>query len=279
MALDLASIFDDAQGYVMLSRVENLEQVYILCSLNEEKLKPSIKALAELEAMNKRSINQNPIPWKQKKENAIKIASLNCMNLRNNFNDIISDNTLLESTMLALSETWLEHETNLHLDGYSEHFNSVGPGKGLAIYFKAETFKHIEDIKKQKMQLTKMGSPDLDVIALYRSEQGNSSELLEHIIQLIAPDKNTVICGDFNICYLATRNNRITKYLEQNGFIQLMKEPTHIQGRLLDHFYFRPRQNNDVKTEIFRYSPYYTDHDAICTTVTLAQSATSQKPS
>ena len=279
VALDLASIFDDAQGYVMLSRVENLEQVYILCSLNEEKLKPSIKALAELEAMNKRSINKNPIPWKQKKENAIKIASLNCMNLRNNFNDIISDNTLLESTMLALSETWLEHETNLHLDGYSAHFNSVGPGKGLAIYFKAETFKHIEDIKKQKMQLTKMRSPDLDVIALYRSEQGNSSELLEHIIQLIAPDKNTVICGDFNICYLATRNNRITKYLEQNGFIQLMKEPTHIQGRLLDHFYFRPRQTDDVKTEVFRYSPYYADHDAICTTITLAQSVPSQKQS
>ena len=52
--------FDDAQGYVMLSRVENLEQVYILSSINEGKLKPSPKALAELEKMNKRSINQNP---------------------------------------------------------------------------------------------------------------------------------------------------------------------------------------------------------------------------
>ena len=74
VALDLASIFDDAQGYVMLSRVENLEQVYILSSINEEKLKPSPKALAELEKMNKRSINQNPIPWKQKKVNSIKLA-------------------------------------------------------------------------------------------------------------------------------------------------------------------------------------------------------------
>ena len=215
VALDLASIFDDAQGYVMLSRVENLEQVYILSSINEEKLKPSPKALAELEKMNKRSINQNPIPWKQKKVNAIKIASMNCMNLRNNFKDVTSDNTLLESTMLALSENWLERETNLPLEGYSEHFNSARPGKGLATYFKADIFKYVKDIKKQKMQLTKMESKELDVISVYRSEQGNSSELLEHIIELITPDKNTAIYGDFNICFIATRNNRITKYLEQ----------------------------------------------------------------
>ena len=199
------------------------------------------------------------------------------MNLRNNFKDVTSDNTLLESTMLALSENWLERETNLPLEGYSEHFDSARPGKGLATYFKADIFKYVKDIKKQKMQLTKMESKELDVIAVYRSEQGNSSELLEHIIELITPDKNMAICGDFNICYLATRNNRITKYLEQNGFTQLVKEPIHIQGRLLDHFYFKPRQNDPVKTEVFRYSPYYADHDAICTTITLAESKSGQE--
>ena len=96
------------------------------------------------------------------------------------------------------------------------------------------------------MQLTKMESPKLDVIAVYRSEQGNSVELLDHIKDLITPMKSTVIFGDFNICYLSTRNNRITKYLEQNGFKQLVKEATHIRGRLLDHFYIRQNENNVV---------------------------------
>ena len=73
VALDLESIFDDAQGYVMLSRVEDLAQIYILSSIKEEKLRPSAKALAELAKMNKRSINQNPIPWKHKQENSLKI--------------------------------------------------------------------------------------------------------------------------------------------------------------------------------------------------------------
>ena len=56
-----------------------------------------------------------------------------------------------------------------------------------------------------------------------------------------------------------------------------MKEPTHIQGRLLDHFYFKPRQNDPVKTEVFRYSSYYADHDAICTTITSAESKSGQE--
>ena len=117
------------------------------------------------------------------------------------------------------------------------------------------------------MQLTKFESSELDMIAVIRSEQGNSLELLEHIKDLITQDKNTAICGDFNICYLSTRNNRITKYLEGNGFKQLVKEATHIQGRLLDHFYIRLMQENTVKTSLLRYSPYYSDHDAICTTI------------
>ena len=113
VALDLESIFDDAQGYVMLSRVEDLAQIYILSSIKEEKLRPSAKALAELAKMNKRSINQNPIPWKRKQENSLKIASMNAMNMKNNFDDISCDRTILESPLIVFSETWLNKETNL----------------------------------------------------------------------------------------------------------------------------------------------------------------------
>ena len=116
-----------------------------------------------------------------------------------------------------------------------------------------------------------MESPKLDVIIVYRSEQGNSVELLDHIKDLITPMKSTVICGDFNICYLSTRNNRITKYLEENGYKQLVKEATHIKGRLLDHFYIRQHEKDSPATSVFRYSPYYSDHDAICSTINILE--------
>ena len=119
------------------------------------------------------------------------------------------------------------------------------------------------------MQLSKLESTLLDVIVVYRSERGNSLELLENIKSLITHGKDTAIFGDFNICYLSTRNNRISKYLEQNGFSQLVREATHIQGRLLDHFYLKTA--NEVKSSVLRYSPYYSDHDAICTSITFPQ--------
>ena len=251
----------------MLSRVEEFEQIYILDSLPEDKIRASGKALTELKEMNKRSINENPIPWKQENESCIKIASLNCMNLSNNYDDIVGDRTLMESSIIAFSETWLDQKTIVNLNGFKAHFNSIGPGKGLAIYMKDNTFHPLMDIKQEKMQLSKLQSQDLDLITVYRSDQGNTTELLQHLINLIDNDMATVVCGDFNICYQTSRNNKITQYLEKNGFSQLMKEATHIKGRHIDHFYFKPGNKFHEHPSIFRYSPYYSDHDALCTTV------------
>ena len=85
VALDISSAFEDAQAHVMLSRVEEFAQIYILDSLPEEKIRTSPKALIELFKMNDRSMNKNPLPWKNETNKFIKISSLNCMNLKNTF--------------------------------------------------------------------------------------------------------------------------------------------------------------------------------------------------
>ena len=116
------------------------------------------------------------------------------------------------------------------------------------------------------MQLTKIESKDMDIIAVYRSEQGNTSDLLRHITSMIKNEKATVILGDFNICYQSTRNNKISKYLTNNGFKQFVDEPTHIKGRHIDHLYFKPSKIFCESPSMYRYTPYYSDHDAICAT-------------
>ena len=267
VALDISSIFDDAQAHVMLSRVEEFQQIYILESLPEEKIRASNKALAELAEMNSRSLNQNPITWKQQDRSFVKICSLNCMNLQNNFDDILCDQTLKESTLLALSETWLDQKTTLNINGYKSHNNSIGPGKGLALYYKSEIFKPGPEIKEEKMQISKIESEEVDVIIVYRSEQGNLTDLVEHLKKLINLEVNTVVTGDFNLCYVANKHNKVTKYLENDGFSQLMNEPTHIKGRHIDHLYFRQGSKPVQIASIYRYSPYYSDHDAICATI------------
>ena len=153
------------------------------------------------------------------------------------------------------------------IDGFKAHFNSSGPGKGLAIYLKDKMFEPTVDIKEEKMQLTKIESSDLQVIILYRSEQGSTLKLIEHLETMIEERIATVICGDFNICYKTNRNNRVTKFIETKGFKQLMQAPTHIKGRNIDHFYFRSGGLINEDPHIYRYSPYYTDHDATCATI------------
>ena len=173
----------------------------------------------------------------------------------------------MESTILACSETWLDQDTSFNINGYKAHYNSIGPGKGLALYYRDDTFKPTIDIKEDKMQISKLKSATLEVIVVYRSEQGNLSKLLEHLMTLITPGVTSIVCGDFNICYYNNRNNKVTQYLEKNGFLQLVTQATHIKGRHLDHFYIKPSDNNLMIPSMYRYSPYYSDHDAICATI------------
>ena len=117
------------------------------------------------------------------------------------------------------------------------------------------------------MQITKLESSELDVIVIYRSQQANLTELTEHLMDMITPGITTVVCGDLNICYLSNKNNRITKSLEENGFSQLLKEATHIKGRHIDHFYYKLGEKIAKDPSLYRYSPYYSDHDSICATI------------
>ena len=64
------------------------------------------------------------------------------------------------------------------------------------------------DIKQEKMQLTKLQSEDLEIIIVYRSDQGNTKELLQHLTNLVKNDAATVVCGDFNICYQTRRKKQ-----------------------------------------------------------------------
>ena len=58
--MDINSVFDDAQAYVMLSRVQQIEQVFILGELDESKIRTSRIALQELHRMKLVSLNSNP---------------------------------------------------------------------------------------------------------------------------------------------------------------------------------------------------------------------------
>ena len=109
------------------------------------------------------------------------------------------------------------------------------------------------------MQLAKFTSSSLDIIAIYRSQRGTYSELNQNIEMMKTEGKQTLVIGDFNFCYIEKLTNITRKYLNTQNFIQIVEEPTHIEGHLLDQAYL----NGHVEAKAETHSKYYTDHKGI----------------
>ena len=188
----------------MLSRVQQIDQVFILGELDESKIRTSRIALQELHRMKLVSINTNPTPWLKDEKNCVKIASLNCAGLAPHFQDIKCDEHLLKADVIHLIETSIKKEDEPYFDlaGYSSHYTSVGNGKGLVTYFKSTLVEFEHEVKETNMQIVKFTSPELDTINVYRSKNGHSVELLNHLVQIMTEDRPTLITGDFNMCYI-----------------------------------------------------------------------------
>ena len=131
VALDIESCFEPAQAYVMLSRVQELDQIFIIDKLTPSKLKPNCGAKSELLSMNERSLNTNPTNWNKHGTDSLKIASLNIRGLKGNLEDLRSDVRIKKADIIHLQETSIKDDECQHLslsNNYSNHFLNVGQG-------------------------------------------------------------------------------------------------------------------------------------------------------
>ena len=56
----------------------------------------------------------------------------------------------------------------------------------------------------------------------------------------------------------------IIREIEKLGFEQQLKQPTHIEGRQIDHvFLYSPHHETTPSPEVHQFGQYFTDHDLI----------------
>jgi exonuclease III len=140
---------------------------------------------------------------------------------------------LLQADVICLQETWLNdgegEKGDYQLEGYKAFFNSVGPGKGVTLFVK-EGLRLGEAAKftDANIQLTKLVMNGMEIINIYRSQDEPLPSAARHLRDLLDPQTDTLIIGDFNIC--ATKANPLRNFLEGAGFKQLVTLPTHIKG-------------------------------------------------
>ena len=234
--------------------------------LNETKIYASHAAIEELKKMNKLSVNEKTSTWLNPRNSRTRISVINCGSLRPQHQHLALDRSLTISDVICLPESWIwedEETSGLALEGFTAHHNSVGRGRGITIYFKESKFHHVEDIKDEKIQLTKLSGKQIELIVVYKAPTGKDSVLASHLERIISPDKDTIVCGDFNMCFIENRRNKSTTFLVEQNFKQIIHEATHIDGGHIDHVYLRSEDSLAVLTEL--YSPYFTakDHDAL----------------
>ena len=251
----------------MLSRVQCIDQVFIIDQLNEKKIRVNNKALTEVKRLDTNSINRNPPIWNQMDHEGLRIASLNCAGLASHIIDINSDHKLKNADILLLQETSLEKTsdtTNLTIEDFPvKNFIKISNGRGVASFLKDKPSRR-ETVEEQNMQLEKLSFERVDIVQVYRSANGNAHTLIEKLIGILDDKKMTVILGDFNICTKAEPKNVVSAFLFSRGFQSMMFEPTQIIGRCIDQCYVSKQM--DI-AEIMRYSPYYSDHDGILVTL------------
>ena len=110
IVVDLRTVFTAAMAYVILSRVQEISQLFILECLPVQKIYADPDALLELKRLNDISMNNNPSIWENQTESSIKICSLNCQSLKPKFLHIKDDPVLQYADVKLFSQTWLESD-------------------------------------------------------------------------------------------------------------------------------------------------------------------------
>ena len=274
LVVDLNSCFCAAIAYVMLSRVQNIEQLFLL-SLDTTKIYADEKALEEMAKLQISAINSEANmmddDWIEDDENNLRITSLNIHHLPNRLLDLQCDPTILNSDIICLQETFSASHPLPQLPGYVCKMPSSinqGRGRGLAAFIREglmSNFLGATPIDKSFAQYLKLSFKSYDVITVYRTQDcttiSDNQQFVHILHELIDDSKPTIINGDFNFDYWKDKHNLVRVTMEAKGFRQLVTEPTTFRGNCIDHVYIR---DEDVECKYVKlYYPYYTDHEAV----------------
>ena len=264
LVADINSTFTAGQAYVIFSRVQSLNQLY-LKSFSEKKITISTAALKESQAMTERCVNDKTSYWSTS-SNDTKITTLNIRSLNKHYKDILVDSVVLLSDIICLSETHLYSTQTLNhfnIPNYNVIHACQGKGKGVALYYNNKfNVKHVNTTATPTFQIILALFQNLQIILIYRQQQSQEQDhnLLQWIQNNLQENITTLICGDFNIPYNLQPNNIFSNEFKLNDMQQQVEHATHKHGNILDHIYCK----NSIFKNCFIHSVYYSDHEAIC---------------
>ena len=284
---DLDSCGFNGQGYVMLGRIQNIQQLYLKWSYDpipkknpiqekkrqennvkaKKRLKIDKEALNEAAKISKMALNteENMMKDHWLSAKCLKIVSLNVQgSLQTRLVDLEIDPSIYGvADIICVQETGVSNMRD-SLAGYSCWRAGGGKNKGVAIYVKDSMARGItkkpESITNDAYQCLKLTFGHFDLITIYRASGQVVESFVDAVERGISMNRPTIICGDFNFDRRVA--NSFTKMLVKHRFKQIVQEPTHILGNCIDHVYHNiPLTVKKVNHRL--HYPYYSDHEAV----------------
>ena len=244
--------------YVMLSRPESMENVF-LKDFDPKYLEPNELALEEDKKLDDRSINHHY------EEMHFDFFILNIRSLSKHLIDLNHDMYAQKSDHICVVETWIDPDnvdiTEFQMPGRQFDHASIRKGQGCGIY--SIDSKHDSEkvkVAKEKYSMISFINGNVQFVLVYLSSNCQMQLVVQELQKTLKPDMVNIIAGDFN--FDKEEKNIMTRFLDSKDFVQLVHDPTQDDGRTIDHCYVP----NNIKSEIHltTYSPYYSDHDALC---------------
>ena len=244
--------------YVMFSRAQSIDNVFVDENFDASQVKAHEASLEENFALNQRSIvsmyeNQH-----------LYIYMVNIRSLNKHFKDLEKDMFAKSANNICLVETWIDKQcpkSCFEMEGRVFEHSSWGRGKGCAMFSMPLTSSKVaKKIAQEKFQLLSKVIGLCQLTLLYITSDCSLDGVVDTLQHTMISNMSQIVIGDFN--FNASEANILTKYLQNQNLVQIVQEPTHIAGRILDQCYIS--RDIEEKLRLTIQSPYFTDHNSLC---------------
>ena len=240
-------------GYVMLSRCEKLDNVFLDDEFDLAKIVCDPMSKLATKQLEKNNI-VNEMKSKQ-----FDIFYVNIRSLQKHMIDLQSDIFVSQSKIICLSETWMNPGLTFNMENKVLHHASKGKYKGVCVFTPTgNDYEFIYSVAEEYFQIVSISIENkFQLICMYLSKDAPLQEVIKHL--KISKKLVPIIAGDFN--FDKNDVNFLSSHMKILGLTQVIMSPSHEDGNTIDHIYL-PSTLKDSVTVNVRFV-YFSDHASI----------------
>jgi len=268
--------FNYGQVYVALSRSTTLQGIHILGNIEGKHVKANPKVHTEYQRLQNMSLlSTNNSDTTQCTDNILTICLINIRSLRKHSLDVRFDQNIINSDIIAFTETQLlpndndtEIRNDLHPFALHRQDHPTDKYSSLAICTKQNIVithqQYINSINGFKVDVLDSNTQQtLSLLILYRKQSTNYLEYTTNLSHIENDYDIDIVLGDFNVNYFNDNDiNPLKSVMNSLNYTQIVQQPTFIfSGTLLDQAYLKLSKFDIARSNVI--SVYYSDHDMV----------------